>query len=221
MSFPTPTTKSVDYLKVYEPAEDSFLFLDLLELDAPHIHARLAPTYPAVVLEIGTGSGIVTSFVQQNILPGSKGLYLTTDLNIHACVASLETSRENGGCTYMDTLRASLASPLRPRLVDLLLFNPPYVPDEIVPDIPPTDEDDAWLDLALLGGSDGMEVTWKLLDSLDSTLSPSGMAYLIFCKRNKPEEVAKIMETRGWTAKQIGERKAGWEVLSVWRFSRP
>ncbi|VVT54125.1 uncharacterized protein SAPINGB_P003919 [Magnusiomyces paraingens] len=220
MSFPTPTTKSVDYLKVYEPAEDSFLFLDMLEKDVSNIHFRFKSNYPAIVLEIGTGSGIVTTFVQQNILTGSQGLYLTTDLNIHACIASLETSKENGGCTYMDTLRASLATPLRPNIIDLLLFNPPYVPDEIVPTIPQTDDDDAWLDLALLGGSDGMEVTWKLLNELDSILSSRGAAYIIFCKRNKPESVAEIMQSRGWTATQIGERKAGWEVLSLWRFNR-
>lgn len=232
MSFPTPTTSSVDFSKVYEPAEDSFLFLDMLEKDAPHIHSifknediksshsTTTQTLPAIVLEIGTGSGIVSSFVQQNILPKSEGLYLTTDLNIHACRASLDTSKENGGCNYMDTLRVSLADSIRPHLIDLLLFNPPYVPDEIVPQIPKTDDDYEWLDLALLGGVDGMEITWKLLNDLDTILSPKGMAYIIFCKRNKPEQVAQIMSNRGWLANQIGERKAGWEILSLWRFSK-
>lgn len=227
MSFPTPTTKSVDYEKVYEPAEDSFLFLDMLEQDANHIYqtfdikdlSKPGPHLP-LVLEVGSGSGIVTTFMQQNILPKASALYLTTDLNLHACKSSLATSLENGGCHYMDPLRASLATCLRPRLVDILLFNPPYVPDEIVPQVPETENDYAWLDLALLGGKDGMEVTWKLLDSLDTVLSAEGMAYIIFCKRNKPEQVAKAMEEKGWIAKQIGERKAGWEILSVWRFTR-
>lgn len=233
MSFPTPTTKSVDFEKVYEPAEDSFLFLDMLEKDASFIYqsfdlpdpasqksSTTSAQYLPTVLEVGSGSGIVTTFVQQNILPGASALYLTTDLNLHACKSSLETSKENGGCLYMDALRASLATSLRPHLVDILLFNPPYVPDEIVPEVPKTEDDYTWLDLALLGGKDGMEVTWKLLDYLSETLSPKGMAYLIFCKRNKPEEVAKIMEEKGWSAVQIGERKAGWEILSVWRFTR-
>lgn len=234
MSFPTPTTDSVDYLKVYEPAEDSFLFLDMLEKDAPFIHETFgyttckgATSTPKesikslpIVLEVGTGSGIVTAFMQQNILPRSSAIYLTTDLNLHACEVALKTSKENGGCQFMESIRASLATNIRPGLVDILLFNPPYVPDEIVPEIPNTEDDNTWLDLALLGGKDGMEVTWKLLDRLDTTLSSNGMAYLIFCKRNKPEQVAKLLEKRGWSAKQIGERKAGWEVLSVWRFTR-
>ena len=103
------------------------------------------------------------------------------------------------------------------------MFNPPYVPEEVVPQMPAVDDDadDGWLDLALVGGKDGMEVTWLLLDALDDVLSRErGCAMILFCKRNNPEQVAKTMEERGWKVALVGERKAGWEVLSIWRFSR-
>lgn len=241
MSFPTPTTNSVDYSKVYEPAEDSFLFLDMLEKDIEYIHSSIKSTLgnssTPMVLEIGTGSGIVTSFVQQSILPHFPSIYFTTDLNIHACQASLATSLENiknnnnndnnnnnnskRSIVIMDTFRASLASCLRPKIINLLLFNPPYVPEEYVPKIPKSDDDYEWLDLALLGGKDGMEVTWQVLEGLDEILSETlGIAYIIFCKRNRPEEVANVMKKRGWDSIKVGERKAGFEILSLWRFSR-
>ena len=47
------------------------------------------------------------------------------------------------------------------------------------------------LDLALLGGKDGMAITDKLLRQLEQILSPDGVAYILFCARNKPKEVIK------------------------------
>ncbi|KAF5097489.1 hypothetical protein D0Z03_001401 [Geotrichum reessii] len=220
---PTPTTRTLDITKVYEPYEDSFLFLDLLEQEKPYLTTRY--TASPVVLEIGTGSGIIATFINAHILPQS--ITLATDINSHACRAFNATMQENADACHagrgMDVVRASLASAIRQQAVDLLVFNPPYVPEETVPRMPAADDDadDGWLDLALVGGKDGMEVTWALLDDLDSVLNPDrGCAMILFCKRNKPEEVAKTMEARGWKAVLVGERKAGWEVLSIWRFSR-
>jgi release factor glutamine methyltransferase len=213
----TPTTRSVDFSKVYEPAEDSFLFLDALEEQSPYIQSRYQQN--CLVLEIGPGSGIIITFVHKYILPNA--LYLTSDINVHACEASLTTSNENGGTLFLDTTRGDLATHLRPNLVDILLFNPPYVPDsESVPNIPADDDDNSWVDLALVGGKDGMEITNKLLDRLDSVLSPRGIAYILFCQRNNPESVMQRLKIQGWTAECVAHRKAGWEVLSIWRIER-
>ena len=40
---------SADYARVYEPAHDTFLFLDALQLDAPFLRAR----QPHLCLEVG------------------------------------------------------------------------------------------------------------------------------------------------------------------------
>lgn len=214
---PTPTTSGLDFDKVYEPAEDSFLLLDVLEQEAQVL--RSCFSYPLVV-EIGTGSGIVTTFVQNSIF-NHNGLFLTTDINIHACRSSLQTSQRNGGTMYIDSLRCSLTSGLRPGLIDVLIFNPPYVPDSEPVPVPPCDDDDTrWLDLALVGGKDGMQVTNELLNHLDTILSHQGIAYILFCKRNKPEQVASAMRSKDWVVEFIEERTAGWEVLSVWKFSK-
>lgn len=211
---PTPEVDA-DYEKVYEPAEDSFLLLDSLEQELDYLQKRYKTP---VVVEIGTGSGIVTSFVHKNILP--NGLFLTTDLNPHACRSSKATSKKNGGAKYLDSLQSDLTKCIRPNLIDVLIFNPPYVPAETVPDIPKNESDYEWLDLALLGGSDGMVVTDRLLDNFDKILSPKGIAYILFCARNKPKEVTEKMLAKGWESELIINRKAGWEDLSVYRFFR-
>ncbi|CCF56864.1 hypothetical protein KAFR_0B05680 [Kazachstania africana CBS 2517] len=216
---PTPYVKC-DYSKVYEPSEDSFLLLDALEEDKQYLQQKFQNQL-AVVCELGPGSGIVTTFLMQNEIPIKNSLYFAVDINPWALETTLDTAKRNSCEKYfMDPVRSSLCSSFRNNEIDLLVFNPPYVPAEEVPLIPKSKEYiDEWLDLALLGGKDGMDVTQIVLDNLNQTLSTKGIAYILFCARNKPEEVVKLMKKKyNWDSKLIVHRKAGWEVLSVYRF---
>ncbi|KAL7285771.1 hypothetical protein ACG7TL_000880 [Trametes sanguinea] len=164
---PTPDLshlKSEDYKHVYEPAEDTFILLDALEEDAD----ELRRSKPLICLEIGSGSGCVSAFAGA-ILGPSASLYLTTDINPYACRATRATGRQNR--VPIEPILTSLTGPLRRRLrhaVDIMLFNPPYVPTD-------TDEADdaqqrANIAGAWAGGHDGMEVTNTLLDQVESLL---------------------------------------------------
>ena len=215
----TPITKDIDYEMVYEPSEDSFYLLDCFEEEKEYLETRFKTKVPFVT-EIGTGSGIVTTFILQNILP--DGIYLTTDINPNACKSVLQTVRYNcpSRAHLVDSSQMDLTTAIRPNTVDMLVFNPPYVPATEVPDIPITNEDVKWLDLALLGGEDGMMITWKVLNNLEEILTGDGVAYILFCARNKPDSVADKMRQRGWKVDVIINRKAGWEVLTILRFAK-
>lgn len=191
---------------VYEPAEDTFLLLDCLETLPPSL-----PPHP-IVCEVGAGSGVVTTFLKMHLY--KDAFFLATDLNPEACTTTKQTCQSNCG-ESCETLQMPLAANLR-GCIDFLIFNPPYVPAESVPQ--PGEND--WLDLALLGGEDGMVVTWKLLDDLPRVLQPHGVAFILFCARNKPNEVRRVMELRGWGVREVMTRKAGWEVLTVFEFKR-
>ncbi|ODV69138.1 hypothetical protein HYPBUDRAFT_152309 [Hyphopichia burtonii NRRL Y-1933] len=118
-------------------------------------------------------------------------------------------------------MQMNLTSAIRSNKIDLLVFNPPYVPAENVPEIPKDLEDSSWLDLALLGGQDGMVTTWEVLNNLENILTPEfGIAYILFCARNKPDQVAETMKARGWKVDVVIHRKAGWEVLSILLFQK-
>lgn len=216
---PTPEIGNLNLDKVYEPAEDSYLLLDCFEQEQAFLKEKFTDKI-AIVTEIGTGSGIVTSFIRQYILP--TALFLATDLNPHACEAVISTVKENNknDITLIDALQMDLATGIRNKQTDILIFNPPYVPADTVPQTPTSIEDPTWLDLALLGGDKGMEITWKVLHNLDIILSDQGAAYILFCARNFPDEVTSIMKERGWSVEVIIHRKAGWEVLSVLKFCR-
>ncbi|TFK93528.1 putative methylase [Polyporus arcularius HHB13444] len=215
---PTPDLshlKRADYEHVYEPAEDTFILLDALEEDAN----ELRELQPRTCLEIGPGSGCVTAFLG-TILGASSSLYLTTDINPHACKSTKATGLQNK--VPIESLQGSLASPFRHRLrhsVDILLFNPPYVP---------TDSDEAdfaqqHADIAgsWAGGRDGMALTDILLEQVEELLSPTGRFYLVAVKQNHIQDISRrMLEQYGLQSKVALQRRAGREHLFVLKFQR-
>lgn len=196
--------------------------LDGLEQEQSYLQSRFKDQL-AIVSELGPGSGIVTTFLMQNCIPNVTGsMYLAIDISPWALDATMDAQIRND-CQgrYLSVIQSDLTKCLRKNTIDLLVFNPPYVPAEEVPQRPSNEDDRGhWLELALLGGQDGMVITQQVLDQLDTILSPKGVAYILFCARNKPELVSHRMTRQGWDVELVINRKAGWEVLSIYRFTR-
>ncbi|KAH6917440.1 methylase, partial [Coprinopsis sp. MPI-PUGE-AT-0042] len=212
---PTPDLSHLtgkDYETVYEPAEDTFLLLDALEADQQALKA----SKPLICLEVGSGSGCVSSFLTK-ILECSV-LYLCTDINPYACRASQGTGKQNKA--ELDVLNAYFASPLHSRLngkVDVLLFNPPYVPTSF--EEAKYAQDSHTIDGAWAGGFDGMQVTNYFLGLVKDLLSPSGRFYLVALKQNNvPEIRQRMQEQYDLSSDIVIERRAGREYLYILRF---
>ncbi|KAI6093871.1 putative methylase [Hypoxylon rubiginosum] len=241
---PTPDTSHVAYERIYEPAEDSFLLLDTLSSasETAFLRERFGNNYAPLVVEVGPGSGVVIAFVnaQAEALFGTRNiLTAAVDVNGYACKATNETAkkaaRENAAThgRFLGAVQGDLVEPLKNQSVDVLIFNPPYVPTPELPkqpgqaDLPhvdtkPTfDEDSYMLSLSYAGGKDGMETTDRLIDSLPNVLSCKGCAYILLCAQNKPEEVKNRIRTLGdaWKVETVGSsgKQAGWERLQIIR----
>ncbi|KAB5581106.1 methyltransferase domain-containing protein [Coniochaeta sp. 2T2.1] len=245
---PTPDTSHVPYTHVYEPAEDSFLLLDTLSSasETAFLQSRFPSSYshPPLILEVGPGSGVVIAFITANaatLFGHTNVLSFAVDVNRFACQATDVTTRravwESGGGLWLDAVQGDLTSPVRGGQVDVLVFNPPYVPTDQLPAMtslpdrqerqnkPTFEEESRLLELAYAGGKDGMETTDRLLDALPETLSESGVAYVLLCAGNRPEEVKGRIRgwARGeWKAETVGTsgRTAGWERLQIVRIWR-
>eukprot|EP00112_Aurelia_sp_Birch-Aquarium-sp1_P009809 Seg2129.1 transcript_id=Seg2129.1/GoldUCD/mRNA.D3Y31 product="HemK methyltransferase family member 2" protein_id=Seg2129.1/GoldUCD/D3Y31 len=194
---------------VYEPAEDTFLLLDALEADISLI-TKIGPT---VCLEVGVGSGIVSTSLAS--LLGSSSVYLATDLNQNAAICSTETGKINNASitVIVDDLAKSLMPRLH-RLVDILIFNPPYV-------VTPSSEVGSHsIEAAWAGGIDGREVIDRFLPSAVKLLSDKGVFYMVVIDKNKPEEVSRIMKEYGFCSDIVMKRKAGIENLMILRFTK-
>lgn len=74
------------------------------------------------------GSGIVSTFAAE-ILGSNAAVYICSDINPHAVRAAMETGKRNRKTLspVMTNVLDSLRSRCREK-IDLLLFNPPYVP---------------------------------------------------------------------------------------------
>lgn len=261
---PTPDTSHVPYTHVYEPAEDSFLLLDTLssESETSFLRSRFSPATtlappPPLLLEVGSGSGVVVAFAAANaaaLFGRADLLALAVDVNRFACAATAATackavrdSREEAAPRaaaaglFLDAVQGDLAAPLRRGEVDVLVFNPPYVPTDRLPPVgvPPGDggrggeveqreggfeEESRLLELAYAGGRDGMETTDRLLAELPDVMSARGVAYVLLCAGNRPEEVKHRIRAwgPGWRAETVGTsgRQAGWERLQIVRIWR-
>ena len=244
---PTPSTSHVDYSSIYEPSEDSYLLLDTLsaEPEAAFLQKHFPFDTPSpFLLEIGTGSGVVIAFLVANaehIFGRSDVAGFGVDLNRFACEATAQTATLAAvDCTkvgnkpgrFVDSIVGDLASPFRAEVVDILVFNPPYVPSEMLP-LNPAESDAArdvferdshLLSLSTDGGADGMETTDRLLDDLPSMLSSRGIAYVLLCAQNKPDRVMHRIRNwqGGWMVEVVGSsgKKAGWErlcIIRIWR----
>jgi release factor glutamine methyltransferase len=261
---PTPSTSHVSFDNVYEPAEDSFLLLDTLSSssETAFLHQRFQQPSNAnrpsnhnagspLILEVGTGSGVVLAFVAANaatLFGRNDLLTFGTDINSFACRASsitirtaITSSPENSKPGhFLDVINADLTTPIRSSSVDVLIFNPPYVPTSDLPDLvahegynalPPGaqktgfEQDSHLLALSYAGGKEGMEITNKLLAQLPEVLHPErGVAYVLLCAQNKPEVVKEEIRGwgGGWRVEMVGYsgKQAGWErlqVLRIWR----
>jgi release factor glutamine methyltransferase len=260
---PTPSTSHLTFSNIYEPSEDTFLFLDALSL--PTLVSYHTSRFPAssptpLIVETGTGSGVVIAFAAANataLFGRSDVLTVGTDVNHFACKGTVGTvsgavaatradsnanedyAQMRGAGVWLDAINGSLTSCLRPRSVDVLLFNPPYVPSEEVPvpqpgDAAPTSlskhdifmRDSNCLALATDGGQDGMEITNELFEQLPTVISERGVAYVLLCAQNRPEEVkARVRAWEGggrWEVETVHEsgKQGGWEKLQIVRIAR-
>ena len=212
-------------------------------LDENNIQMALTSDHPAdrvaITLELGCGTGAVTAYLakvlynrrkripQKEPLEGSDGndvqcpssaMHYVTDVNPHAVSVALRTAEASGlPRGTVEPILCDLASPLLDKLsgkVDVLIFNPPYVPT-------PDDEvGSAGIEASWAGGKDGRIVLDRTLPQIARLLSrPHGAAYVITVDDNLPEDIAEKMRLFGVDVKPLVRRKARNEYLSVQKFT--
>uniref|UniRef100_A0A0K8RKS1 Methyltransferase HEMK2 n=1 Tax=Ixodes ricinus TaxID=34613 RepID=A0A0K8RKS1_IXORI len=204
-----PAFTSDEASSVYEPAEDSFLLIDALEKELESILSRK----PTVCLEIGSGSGIVSTAVARAL--GNTCCFLTTDINPRAAEMTKRTGQRNGA--NIEPVLMDLAGSFLGRLdgqVDLLVFNPPYV-------VTASEEvRGSQLTRSWAGGKDGREVIDRFNPLVPKLLSPRGLYFLLVIKENNPDEICQLMAKAGLKGEVVISRRCGAEFLKVLCFHK-
>ncbi len=174
---------------VYEPAEDSYLLAD----------SAIRYTKKGMcVLEIGTGTGFVSSVLLANI-----DVKLTaTDINPHAALCA----RSNG----IEVIRTDMFDGLKAKpCFDIIIFNAPYLPTSENEKIP------GWLNYAFDGGSDGHVAVERFLNDVCTYLVPNGMILMLVSSLTGIKNVISNMKLIGFDVIIAGRKKCFFEELVV------
>ena len=142
---------------VYEPAEDSLLFAENLEVEAGES-----------VLDMGTGCGIL------GILAAEKAQeVVAVDVNPYAVRCTKDNASLNNVRGKMAVVHGDLFMWLSEKaMFDVILFNAPYLPAD-------DSEADSWIGRAWAGGASGRHVINRFISVVPKYLKRMGRVLLM------------------------------------------
>jgi release factor glutamine methyltransferase len=170
---------------VYEPAEDSFLFAENLDVEKG-----------AQVLDVGTGCGIL------GILAAEKAaMVLAVDLNPYAICCAKENSALNKVNSKMAFMQADLLTAFDENArFDLILFNAPYLPAA-------EHEAETWIGRSWAGGVNGRQVIDRFISQAQPHLKTAGQVLLMQSTLANVEETIRKFGEHKLKARVRAERK--------------
>jgi release factor glutamine methyltransferase len=173
------------YEDVYEPAEDSFLFAENLDV-----------AEGSAVLDLGAGCGIL------GVVAAKKaGSVLSVDLNPYAVRCARENARLNHVRGKMSFLQADLFRAMAANAVfDLVLFNAPYLPSE-------ESEAESWIGRSWAGGADGRKVVDRFIAEVPVHLKPDCRVLLMQSTLTGVEETLRKFSEQALNARVKAELK--------------
>ncbi|ERI05999.1 peptide chain release factor N(5)-glutamine methyltransferase [Atopobium sp. oral taxon 810] len=158
--------------------------------------------YPALVLEVGCGTGCVACSLARE---RAKTHVVTTDISPDA-VALARHNRDKLGLTALvDVVGCDLATGVDERLLghfDALVSNPPYIPSAVVDELP-YEVSGFEPHLALDGGADGLDIYRRLLELAQRALLPGGVF------------AVELFETTLEAAAQLACEQGIWQSIEV------
>ena len=165
--------------------------VELMAIDALRSQASEAP----IGIDLGTGSGAIALAMATEVpnarifaAENSEEAFAWTRQNFD------ETGAENAKLAFIDLARAF---PELDGTVDVVVSNPPYVPDDAIPRDPEVRFYDPAV--ALYGGPDGLDVVRELSSAARRLLRPGG-TLIIEHGELQGLAIRELLEADGWRA---------------------
>jgi len=169
---------------VYEPAEDSFLFAENLQVKEKD-----------KVIDMGTGCGIL------GIIAAAKAdEVLAIDINPYAVACAKENAKVNHASGKIFFAQGDLFGPIKVgEKFDLILFNAPYLPSE-------EGEERSWLDRAWAGGISGRDIINDFIREAPKYLKHDSEILLMQSTLSNVEETFRRFKKRGLTTNIVAKK---------------
>lgn len=177
---------------MYSPAEDSFFISEILSNYLQNQNKKIK------ILDMGSGSGVVSSCCLEL---GFK--------NITACDIGKEEIKylNNKFKKQIKVIKSNLFSNIKSKF-DLIVFNPPYLPE---------DKHDKKKDTT--AGKKGNEIILKFLAEARNFLNKSGRIILLFSSFSQPEEILEKARELRYNYQLLEEKNLFFEKLFIYEFT--
>lgn len=167
---------------MYLPSEDSIFLSNTVN----HYHGNLA-------LEIGTSSGIILKELSKNFR-----IVIGTDIDFDS-LKHLQSVLKNNRLICCDA-----ATAIRNIEFDLIVTNPPYLPDN-----------PNHVDRTVDGGPTGIEVSVHILASVLDKLSEKGKILIMVSSLSKKKKLESFISDNNLIMKQIAQKGLFYESLEI------
>ncbi|MGD1839065.1 MAG: HemK2/MTQ2 family protein methyltransferase [Nitrososphaeraceae archaeon] len=172
---------------IYVPSDDSLLLFDTIK------------NYEGdSVLEIGCGEGMLLPYLQKKFK-----VIVGTDINLNV-IRKIKTEMK-GKDQNMFLLCCDAANGLNYKF-DLIISNPPYLPNE---------NEMKLNDISIYGGELGIETTMHFINSSISLLKPKGKIIIIVSNLSNLEFLFKYLRNLDLCKKILKSKKMFFETLYV------
>jgi release factor glutamine methyltransferase len=171
---------------MYNPSEDTYFMEDILS----NYSGKIA-------LEVGIGSGYLTRLLCTNF-----EFVVGTDIDFNSILYAKNNTLANIGNKLL--VCSDLSLPLKCKF-DLIISNPPYLPKEF------GNLDDT----AVYGGKKGIELTIRLLRSIQLQLSETGKIVIMRSTLSDYLKMDEFIDKLFLNNKIIGKKKFFFESLEI------
>ncbi len=172
---------------MYFPSDDSIFLSDIVN----QYHGQLA-------LEVGTSSGIILKELSKNFR-----IAIGTDLDLNSLIHS-QSILKNDNLICCDA-----ASALHNVMFDLIVTNPPYLPNN-----------PNHVDKTIDGGPSGIEVSIHILTSALDKLTKAGKILIVVSSLSNKKKLERFIVENNLVMKQIAKKNLFYESLEIMEISR-
>lgn len=210
-----------DFNNVYEPAEDTFLMIDILKLEEEKIKKHfISKNEDIFTAEVGCGSGFISccflNFIKESNYLDKNYLHYCIDINQDALTltTNLLTNYDlDKNCVF---LNSNIFQSVTDKL-DIIIFNPPYVTtdnEELDNAQKMTDISASWA-----GGPTGSDIIFNFIEQLSLVLKDDTIIYLLISEENEYEKIIQTMKNKyQFNCDCLLKRKAKNERLGIFKF---